>query len=127
MRSCAEYLVMKPLAPKQADVAAFISNCGARSFRLQGLEALSANLTVHSYGRCLRNMDTKEAKADVLQRYKFTLAFENSQVLKSLPAPWFPHNNILYVRYFHHRPERILGVAALVCPTMTKPTCIIFQ
>ncbi len=77
----AEYMVMKPLAPKQEDVAAFISNCGAKSFRLQALEALSANFTVHSYGRCMHNKDTIEPKPDVLQRYRFTLAFENSQVL----------------------------------------------
>ena len=88
-----EYLVMKPLAPKHADVAAFISNCGAKSFRLQALQALSANLTVHSYGRCMRNIDTTESKPDVLQRYKFTLAFENSQVLnKSWPAASVPYH-----------------------------------
>ncbi len=72
---------MKPLVPKEADVVAFISNCGAKSFRLQALEALSANFTVHSYGRCLHNVDTRDPKADVLRRYKFTLAFENSQVM----------------------------------------------
>lgn len=72
---------MKPLAPKEEDVAAFIPNCGAKSFRLQALEALSANFSVHSYGRCMRNKDTSEPKPDVLQRYRFTLAFENSQVL----------------------------------------------
>ncbi|BDA42419.1 Putative fucosyltransferase-like protein [Coccomyxa sp. Obi] len=79
--SWAEYMVMKPLVPKQEDVAAFISNCGAKSFRLQALEALSANFSVHSYGRCMRNRDTSEPKPDVLQRYRFTLAFENSQEL----------------------------------------------
>ena len=79
--NAAEYMVMKPLAPKQEDVAAFISNCAAKSFRLQALEALRANLSVHSYGRCMHNKDTSEPKPNVLQRYRFTLAFENSQVL----------------------------------------------
>lgn len=82
----AEYLVMKPVVPKTGEVAAFISNCNAKNFRLQALQALSANFSVHSYGACLRNIDTGEPKAEVLRRYKFTVAFENSQVCISVLA-----------------------------------------
>jgi hypothetical protein len=71
---------MRPLAEKGADIAAFISNCGAKSFRLKALEMLSNNLTVDSYGRCFNNKATSDPKTDVLTRYKFSLAFENSQV-----------------------------------------------
>ena len=76
----AEYDIMRPPAAKQADVAVFISNCAARSFRLPALEALSRQVAVHSFGQCLRSNHTWERKGDVLRRYRFTLAFENSQV-----------------------------------------------
>lgn len=77
-----------PLSPPQLQqqtnqdkkdiAAAFISNCGARSLRLQALESLQANgVTVHSHGRCANNIaDTK--KDDLLPTIKFSLAFENS-------------------------------------------------
>ncbi|TQD69724.1 hypothetical protein C1H46_044743 [Malus baccata] len=60
--SWAEYDIMAPVQPKTetALAAAFISNCGARNFRLQALEALeSANLKIDSYGGCHRNRDGK--------------------------------------------------------------------
>ena len=73
---------MRPPEAKRHQVAAFISNCRAASFRLAALEQLLANpaLEVHSYGRCAKNADTAEDKAAVLRRYHFSLAFENSQV-----------------------------------------------
>lgn len=58
--SWAEYDIMAPLQPKteSALAAAFISNCGARNFRLQALEALEkANIKIDSYGSCHRNRD----------------------------------------------------------------------
>ena len=60
--SWAEYDIMAPLQPKTADAlaAAFISNCGARNFRLQALEMLEkSNIKIHSYGACHRNHDGK--------------------------------------------------------------------
>ncbi|EXC17335.1 Glycoprotein 3-alpha-L-fucosyltransferase A [Morus notabilis] len=79
--SWAEYDIMAPVQPKteKALAAAFISNCGARNFRLQGLEALEkANIKIDSYGGCHRNRDGKVDKVQALKRYKFSLAFENS-------------------------------------------------
>ncbi|XP_016650933.1 PREDICTED: glycoprotein 3-alpha-L-fucosyltransferase A-like isoform X1 [Prunus mume] len=80
--SWAEYNIMAPVQPKTetALAAAFISNCGARNFRLQALEALeSAKIKIDSYGGCHRNRDGKAVdKVETLKRYKFSLAFENS-------------------------------------------------
>lgn len=58
--SWAEYDIMAPVQPKteKALAAAFISNCGARNFRLQALEGLEkAKITIDSYGGCHRNRD----------------------------------------------------------------------
>ncbi|XP_050363273.1 glycoprotein 3-alpha-L-fucosyltransferase A-like [Argentina anserina] len=79
--SWAEYDIMAPILPKteKALAAAFISNCGARNFRLQALEALmKTNIKIDSYGGCHRNRDGKVDKVQTLKRYKFSLAFENS-------------------------------------------------
>ncbi|KAK4405215.1 putative fucosyltransferase-like protein [Sesamum angolense] len=61
--SWAEYDIMAPVQPKteSALAAAFISNCGARNFRLQALVALeNANITIDSYGGCHHNRDGRE-------------------------------------------------------------------
>ncbi|KQJ98635.1 putative fucosyltransferase-like protein [Brachypodium distachyon] len=79
--SWAEYDIMAPVPPKteEALAAAFISNCGARNFRLQALEMLEKlDIKIDSYGACHRNRDGKVDKVDTLKRYKFSLAFENS-------------------------------------------------
>ncbi|OIV93285.1 hypothetical protein TanjilG_23126 [Lupinus angustifolius] len=79
--SWAEYDIMAPVEPKteSALAAAFISNCGANNFRLQALEALeNANIKIDSYGACHRNHDGRVNKVETLKRYKFSLAFENS-------------------------------------------------
>ncbi|KAG8364258.1 hypothetical protein BUALT_Bualt19G0109500 [Buddleja alternifolia] len=79
--SWAEYDIMAPVQPKteSALAAAFISNCGARNFRLQALIALeNANVKIDSYGGCHRNRDGRVDKVEALKRYKFSLAFENS-------------------------------------------------
>ncbi|XP_019157852.1 PREDICTED: glycoprotein 3-alpha-L-fucosyltransferase A-like isoform X2 [Ipomoea nil] len=79
--SWAEYDLMAPLQPKteKALAAAFISNCGGRNFRLPAFEALvSANISIDSYGRCYHNKDGNVNKVEALKRYKFSLAFENS-------------------------------------------------
>lgn len=58
--SWAEYDIMAPVQPKteKALAAAFISNCGARNFRLQALEELEKlNIKIDSYGGCHRNRD----------------------------------------------------------------------
>ncbi|WCJ17683.1 Glycoprotein 3-alpha-L-fucosyltransferase A [Euphorbia peplus] len=79
--SWAEYNIMAPVQPKteKSLAAAFISNCGARNFRLQALEALeNAKVSIDSYGGCHRNRDGRVDKVETLKRYKFSLAFENS-------------------------------------------------
>ena len=58
--SWAENDIMAPVQPKteSAIAAAFISNCGARNFRLQAVEGLErANIKIDSYGDCHRNRD----------------------------------------------------------------------
>ncbi|KAF8013706.1 hypothetical protein BT93_I1539 [Corymbia citriodora subsp. variegata] len=79
--SWAEYDIMAPVQPKteNAVAAAFISNCGARNFRLQALEALEkTQIKIDSYGGCHRNRDGRVNKVEALKHYKFSLAFENS-------------------------------------------------
>jgi glycoprotein 3-alpha-L-fucosyltransferase len=56
--SWAEYDIMAPVQPKteEALAAAFISNCGARNFRLQALEILEqSGIKIDSYGGCHNN------------------------------------------------------------------------
>lgn len=58
--SWAEYDIMAPIQQKteEALAAAFISNCGARNFRLQALAMLEKlNIKIDSYGSCHRNRD----------------------------------------------------------------------
>ncbi|XP_008805272.2 glycoprotein 3-alpha-L-fucosyltransferase A-like isoform X1 [Phoenix dactylifera] len=79
--SWAEYDIMAPMHLKTEDAlaAAFISNCGARNFRLQALERLEKlDIKIDSYGSCHRNRDGEVDKIKALKHYKFSLAFENS-------------------------------------------------
>ncbi|KAJ0230486.1 putative fucosyltransferase-like protein [Hirschfeldia incana] len=79
--SWAEYDIMAPVQPKteKALAAAFISNCGAPNFRLKALEALmKSRIRIDSYGGCHRNRDGEVDKVKALKRYKFSLAFENT-------------------------------------------------
>jgi hypothetical protein len=78
----AGYDIMRPPGEKLGDIAAFISNCAAKSFRLEALEELNRSLEIDSFGRCLHSADAAPGarKAGTLRAYKFSLAFENSQV-----------------------------------------------
>ncbi|MBA0705167.1 hypothetical protein Golax_017375 [Gossypium laxum] len=79
--SWAEYDIMAPVIPKseKALAAAFISNCMASNFRLEALMELEKeNIKIDSYGRCHKNRDGRVDKVEILKRYKFSLAFENS-------------------------------------------------
>ncbi|TYH85954.1 hypothetical protein ES332_D01G008200v1 [Gossypium tomentosum] len=79
--SWAEYDIMAPVIPKseKALAAAFISNCMASNFRLEALMELEKeNIKIDSYGRCHKNRDERVDKVEILKRYKFSLAFENS-------------------------------------------------
>jgi len=70
-------------------IAAFVSNChnAGASERLKQMEELRKHMPLHSYGACLKNKDEpklsdnrSENKRLVLQRYKFYLSFENSDI-----------------------------------------------
>ena len=79
----------------QAAVAAFISNCGAQSPRLELLTALQRLIPVDSFGACAHNKDVPPswglaardlsrgllAQKNLLlrSRYKFLLSFENQE------------------------------------------------
>ncbi|XP_004248751.1 putative fucosyltransferase-like protein [Solanum lycopersicum] len=79
--SWAEYDIMAPVQPKteNALAAAFISNCGARNFRLQALEVLEREMIkIDSFGSCHHNRDGNVDKVETLKRFKFSFAFENS-------------------------------------------------
>lgn len=76
-----------PLQAKTAGAlaAAFISNCGASNGRLEVLRELMRYIKVDSYGRCERNRQgadrgPNDPKMRLLPTYKFSLAFENSNV-----------------------------------------------
>ncbi|KAG6509069.1 hypothetical protein ZIOFF_034460 [Zingiber officinale] len=73
--SYAEYEIMAPVLPKteEALADAFVSNCGARNFRLQALEMQEEllNCFLCAYLDAVNKVET-------LKRYKFSLAFENS-------------------------------------------------
>ncbi|KAL9235947.1 hypothetical protein vseg_010666 [Gypsophila vaccaria] len=67
--SWSEYDIMAPPQPKTetALVVAFISNCGARNFRLQALEGLEkSGIKIDSYGGCHRNRDGKGRSSEAL-------------------------------------------------------------
>ncbi|KAJ3673686.1 hypothetical protein LUZ60_005678 [Juncus effusus] len=79
--SWTEYDFMAPLKPKNEKIlaAAFISNCNGNNFRLKALEMLEeSGVKIDSYGSCLRNRDGNVDKVETLKKYKFSLAFENS-------------------------------------------------
>jgi hypothetical protein len=71
---------------KDAYMAAFISNCGARNNRQQYLEQLMEHMEIHSYGRCHHNKDEPESstvskyqrKLDIGGEYFFWFTAENS-------------------------------------------------
>ncbi|KAF3326508.1 putative fucosyltransferase-like protein [Carex littledalei] len=79
--SWAEYDIMAPVQRKteKALAAAFISNCNGNNFRLKALEMLEkTGIKIDSYGSCHNNRDSHVDKLEILKRYKFSLAFENS-------------------------------------------------
>jgi glycoprotein 3-alpha-L-fucosyltransferase len=90
--SWAEYDVVAPVPPKteEALAADFISNRGTRNFRMQALEMLeNLDVKIDSYGGCHRNRD---GKVDTLKRYKFSLAFENSNEEDYVTEEFFPNH-----------------------------------
>ncbi|URD88797.1 glycoprotein 3-alpha-L-fucosyltransferase [Musa troglodytarum] len=90
--SWAEYDIMSPMQQKteEALAAAFISNCGAHNFRLQALDMLEElGIKIDSYGSCHRNRDGNVNKVETLKRYKFSLAFENSNEVDYVTEKYF--------------------------------------
>ena len=107
--SWAEYDIMAPVQPKteNALAAAFISNCGARNFRLQALEGLEkANIKIDSYGGCHRNRDGSGAHFKyfwpflditfgliyfpLIGKPKFRLFSFRRQILSIISFTWWP-------------------------------------
>jgi hypothetical protein len=77
--------LLAPPREKTEDAPAvyFASNCRDLSGRQEYVRELMRHLAVDSYGRCLRNRvlerdEGRRTKLDVIARYRFTLAFENS-------------------------------------------------
>jgi len=76
-----------PLSKDANATAAFIaSNCGATNNRTGYVKELMKYTSVHSFGRCIHNMDFPPPekgvggsmqKVNMISHYKFTLAFEN--------------------------------------------------
>lgn len=78
-----------PTYLKRRDVfiTAFISNCFALNNRLIYMIQLMEYVNVHSYGKCEKNVELPSLspgqgwvgqKSEIISKYKFTLAFENS-------------------------------------------------
>lgn len=70
-----------------ADMAVFISNCGAPNQRAEYLKKMmEAGLKVHSFGKCLKNkelpnfsdLERNQFKKKIASSYPFLCAFENS-------------------------------------------------
>lgn len=87
-----EYDYLRPVQfdyynkPEPSLASAFISNCGAQSFRLRAIEALrSYNITIEQYGQCDRTKEPSggDNKVNTIARHLFYLAFENSVSLPS--------------------------------------------
>lgn len=78
--SWAEYNFMEQPEPKSADydAIAVISNCNAKSFRIQAIRAIEKlGIRVGKFGQCFRQRLIGD-KIQQIKRYKFVLAFENS-------------------------------------------------
>jgi hypothetical protein len=81
-----EYNYLRPVQydyynkPERSLASAFISNCGAQSFRLRAIDALrSYNVSIEQYGICDRTKDGGgDDKVNTIARHLFYLAFENS-------------------------------------------------
>lgn len=78
-----EIVTPSPAKETGCVVASFISSVIDRSNRLEYLRELSQHINVHHYGRIMKNRtvekDTgRKTKLEVLRRYKFAIAFENS-------------------------------------------------
>ncbi len=80
-----------PTNKKNNDVyiTGFMSNCIAINYRDEVVQELQQYVPVHNYGSCDRNAKLPPLekgqgwvgqKLDVIRKYKFTLAFENSNV-----------------------------------------------
>ncbi|KAL3816813.1 hypothetical protein ACHAXA_008676 [Cyclostephanos tholiformis] len=80
-----DYQYLRPIEydakPEITMASAFVSNCGAKSFRMRAIEALRMhNVTIEQYGKCDRTRAAhNNDKSAALSRHVFTLAFENSE------------------------------------------------
>jgi hypothetical protein len=86
-----------PMPPKTALINAFISSPINQSGRLEYLRDLMKHITVDSYGKKLRTVSLQDdkstsgsaAKKRIIERYKFTIAFENSRATDYVTEKFF--------------------------------------
>jgi flagellar biosynthesis GTPase FlhF len=124
-----EYGFMERMLEKteKAPVAAFISNCGARNNRLKYLQRMmDAGLKIDSMGRCKQTREFPAGKSnwfvkkiDTLRRYKFTIAFENTNIKDYVTEKLFQpliagsvpiHMGVSDVHKFAPAPNSVLSV-----------------
>lgn len=97
-----DFNYLEPPTPKTAGAmaVAVISNCAGHNGRLQYIRKLmAAGVSVHHVGQCDHNHDWKPPtgeskgrfvdKIDMLRTYKFTLAFENTNVNDYVTEKYF--------------------------------------
>jgi hypothetical protein len=122
-------LSRKPVPEKEPGkiVNAFISSHINKSGRLQYLIGMMKVLGVHSYGRMIPNMPSRDDyghqfKLDTISRYKFTIAFENAiaaPVSSSLTGG--PRRPQISARRFGARVSMLLESEASVRPPEPPP------
>jgi hypothetical protein len=106
-----EYNYLRPVQfdyytkPERSLASAFISNCGAQSFRLRAIETLrSYNVSIEQYGQCDRTKDGGgDDKVNTIARHLFYLAFENSVSIQFSCFLYIPSQKsiIAYKSLFH--------------------------
>jgi alpha-1,3-fucosyltransferase 10 len=88
--------MLAPPAPKDPDhlICAFISNTHSLSGRERLVERLEKILPIHHYGKWHHNtpeprLEGYEAKLDILKKYHFCLAIENTLQPRYVTEKWF--------------------------------------
>ncbi|KAH3744457.1 Fucosyltransferase, N-terminal [Pelomyxa schiedti] len=100
MQATAAGLPPVPAKTATAPVVWVASNCNTPNNRIEYVRELQHYISVHSYGKCLHNIDWPfpddrnspdytQNKLNLLQSYKFTLAFENTNEVDYVTEKFF--------------------------------------